>query len=414
MKRNIFFSAIAFIMVIMVFAGGFLIGFNYNEVRAYLAKIAGLTSADAAAATTPASGLSPAGTISSVEMIDAVINHIIANSINQKTRQELIQAAIEGILDSLEDRYADYFSREEYERILESYSGTMSGIGVVVSMDEDGRVVIVKVIEDAPAFGAGLADGDIITEVEGISLKDMSLEKIVAMIKGEEGTDVTITIFRPSENKSIEYTITRKSFYVPNFYIDVVDEDIVYIRYVDFQENGAKKLDEKLKNIIKDGSKGIILDFRNNLGGTLDDAVELCDLFLNEGVIVSVRGRSNNNERTEEFKAKKGAYSGVAMIVLVNGYSASAAELAAGALKDLGGAILMGENTFGKGTVQILNKLPDGSGIKYTTARYYLPSGKTIDGTGIEPDIYVAPDSNSEEDVQLKKAIEEMRLLIDR
>jgi carboxyl-terminal processing protease len=173
-------------------------------------------------------------------------------------------------------------------------------------------------------------------------------------------------------------------------------------------------MDKELKKIIDGGAKGIILDLRNNLGGTVIDAVDLCDLFLDSGVIVTVKGRSNNKESFEEFLAKDGGYTEIPMIVLINGYSASASELTAGALKDNNRAVLVGEKSFGKGTVQVLERLSDGSGIKFTTAKYYLPSGVTIDGVGVQPDILVPLTPEDKEDLQLNRAIEEIKKMIEK
>ena len=193
------------------------------------------------------------------------------------------------------------------------------------------------------------------------------------------------------------------------FMTSILEENIVYIQYADFQEKGAQKLEEKLKTMVNEQTTGIILDLRNNLGGILDDAVGLCDLFLDSGTVVTVKGRNNYKDSFEEFKAKQGGYTKIPMIVLINGYSASASELTAGALKDLGRAKLIGEKSYGKGTVQILEMLSDGSGLKFTTAKYYLPSGVTIDGTGIQPDIMVVLKPEDTEDLQLNKALEEIK-----
>ena len=416
MKKNILIAVFTFFLALIILAGGFLLGINFSQAKPYLVDI--IKPAAATAKQDPASAGSGNSGSQAIKSIEQTIKNVLANAINKKTEKELTDAAIEGILASLEDRYADYFPAEEYSMIIESYSGTMSGIGVVVTADEEGQVLIINVIEGTPAFDKGLAESDIIAAVDGTEIKDMALDQVVALIKGPEGTDVVITVFRPSEDKRIDFTITRRRFYVPNFYATVIEDNILYIQYVDFQESGAKKLEEKLKEIIgKNGSgavKGIIIDLRNNLGGTLDDAVQFCDLFLDSGIIVSVRGRSNNTDKYEEFKAGRGGYTELPLAVIINGYSASAAELAAGALKDLGRAVLIGEKSFGKGTVQILNELPDGSGIKYTTAKYYLPSGITIDGTGIQPDIEIILTPEDTEDTQFNRAVEEIKNMINK
>ncbi|OQA20795.1 MAG: putative CtpA-like serine protease [Actinobacteria bacterium ADurb.Bin346] len=415
MIKKIAITAAAVLMAVIIFAGGFILGFNFTRAGSIFSELTGKnTLSSSSNNTNQADAAARESRNTAIRSISETIDHVLASAINKKTLQELVSAAIEGMLGSLDDKYADYFSPEDYSKIMDSYSGTMSGIGVVVTADENGQVVIVNVIENTPASEKGLKEKDIITAVNGTSTKDIALDQVVAMIKGKEGTEVIITVFRPSENKNIDYTIKRQRFYVPNFFVKTLKDNILYIQYIDFQNNGSAKLEEKLKDVINDDTSGIILDLRNNLGGTLDDAVGLCDIFLDGGTIVTVRGRSNNKDSFEEFKAKSGIYTSLPMAVLINSYSASAAELAAGAFRDLGRAILIGEKSFGKGTVQVLNELPDGSGIKFTTAKYYLPSGATIDGTGIEPDIKVVASPEDTDDLQLNRAVEELKKQVSR
>ena len=409
-KKSVLKIIIALVVTVVIFAGGFLLGFSFISLKAGIFQSGLSKSAETNASETS----DVSGDILSIKSIEDTINLILSNAINIKTKDELINAAVRGVIDSLGDKYADYFPRDEYNRILDSYSGTMSGIGIVVTTDDEGQVVIVKPIADAPAFKKGVKEGDIIIAVEGKDIKDMTLDTVISLIKGKEGTDVNITVFRPSDNNKLDFRITRERFYVPNYYTEVLEGSIAYIQYIDFQENGAKQMDKELKKMVDGGAKGIILDLRNNLGGTLIDAVDLCDLFLNKGVIVTVKGRSNNKESFEEFSAKDGGYTEIPMIVLINGYSASASELAAGALKDNNRVILLGEKSFGKGTVQVLERLSDGSGIKFTTAKYYLPSGVTIDGVGVQPDILVPLTPEDIEDLQLNRAIEEIKKMIEK
>ena len=409
-KKSVLRIIIAVVVAVVILAGGFLLGFNFISLKAGIFQ-SGLNKSAETNASEPST---VSGDILSIKSIEDTINLILSNAINIKTKDELINAAVRGVVDSLGDKYADYFPRDEYNRILDSYSGTMSGIGIVVTADDKGQVVIVKPIADSPAFKKGVKEGDIIVAVEGKDIKGMTLETVLSSIRGKEGTDVNITVFRPSANNNLDFKITRERFYVPNYYAEVLEGSIAYVQYIDFQENGAKQMEKELKKIIDGGAKGIILDLRNNLGGTVIDAVDLCDLFLDSGVIATVKGRSNNKESFEEFLAKDGGYTEIPMIVLINGYSASASELTAGALKDNNRAVLVGEKSFGKGTVQVLERLSDGSGIKFTTAKYYLPSGVTIDGVGVQPDILVPLTPEDKEDLQLNRAIEEIKKMIEK
>jgi len=409
-KKSVLKIIIAVVIAVVILAGGFLLGFNFISLKAGIFQSGLNKSAETNAGETS----DVSGDILSIKSIEDTINLVLSNAINIKTKDELINAAVRGVIDSLGDKYADYFPRDEYNRILDSYSGTMSGIGIVVTTDDNGQVIVVKPIVDSPAFKKGVKEGDIIIAVEGKDVKGMTLDTVISLIKGKEGTDVNITVFRLSDNNNLDFKITRERFYVPNYYAEVLEGNIAYIQYIDFQENGAKQMNEELEKIVDGGAKGIILDLRNNLGGTLIDAVDLCDLFLDKGVIVTVKGRSNNKESFEEFSAKDGGYTEIPMIVLINGYSASASELAAGALKDNNRVVLVGEKSFGKGTVQILERLSDGSGIKFTTAKYYLPSGVTIDGVGVQPDILVPLTPEDKEDLQLNRAIEEIKKMIEK
>ena len=409
-KNSVLRIIIAVIVALAMLAGGFLLGFNFISLEAGIFQSGLNKSAETNASETSA----VSGDILSIKSIEDTINLILSNAINIKTKDELINAAVRGVIDSLGDKYADYFPRDEYNRILDSYSGTMSGIGIVVTTDDKGQVIVVKPIADSPASKKGVKGGDVIIAVEGKDIKGMTLETVLSLIRGKEGTDVNITVFRPSDNNNLDFKITRERFYVPNYYTEVLEGNIAYVQYIDFQENGAKQMDKELKKIIDGGAKGIILDLRNNLGGTVIDAVDLCDLFIDKGVIATVKGRSNNKESFEEFSAKDGGYIEIPMIVLINGYSASASELTAGALKDNNRAVLVGEKSFGKGTVQVLERLSDGSGIKFTTAKYYLPSGVTIDGVGVQPDILVPLTPEDKEDLQLNRAIEEIKKMIEK
>jgi len=348
-----------------------------------------------------------------IKAIEQTINSVSKEALSPKTKQDLIVAAIKGILDSLNDKHAEYFTKDEYAKIMESYQGILKGgIGIIVTMNNNKEVEVVKVVKDSPASKFDIKQGDIIKKVNGEDISGISLEEVVAKIKGEVNTTVTISFFRPSENKNFDYTITRGTFPIPNFNAEMIEGNIAYVQYYEFQEGGAQQLEKKIDNLISQGAKGIILDLRNNLGGVLNDAVYLCDLFLDKGVIVTVKGRSNGKDSFEEFDAKQGKYTDIPLIVLINGYSASASELTAGALKDNKRALLIGEKSYGKGTVQVLHILSDGSGIKFTTAKYYLPSGESIDGKGITPDITVELNQNSTNDTQKEKAIEEMKKLI--
>lgn len=399
MKKNVLIAVISVIIVIFVFSTGLWIGINFDSLKGYLIN-------------TERNDIFAADAEFSLDTFKEVMDLISGNSLVEKSDEAIIRAGMEGMLSALDDKYAEYYTAEEYNQIMEAYSGTTSGIGVVVTLNEEEQVLVIRILEDTPAFRAGIMEGDIIVEVDGTEIKEMDLEKVVAMIKGKEGTSVNLKISRPSENKTLEIEVTRGRFYVPNLISEIYEEDIGYIWYYDFQVNGATQLDKEIQKLIDDGVSGLILDLRNNPGGTLDDAIEVCDLFMNEGVISTSQGRTGDEEWTDEFIAKEGKYIEMPLVILINGFSASASELVAGALKDSGRALLIGERTYGKGVIQGLYELSDNSGIKFTTAKYFLPSGVSPEGIGVSPHIVVEPKEDDTEDVQLNRAIEEINILI--
>ncbi len=412
MKKNILIAVISVVVIIITFSAGVLTGVSFDFFRDFLEPFKESITGESYNGNILNDNVFDVTEDADIEAVEEALNLISGNSIGEKSEEDLLQAAIEGMISALEDRYAEYFTSEEYGTIMESYSGTMSGIGVVVTLDEEERVVVVRVIEGTPASGTDISEGDIITRVEGTDIKDVDLEKVVAMIKGEEGTSVNLDLYRPSTDSAFAVTVTRARFDIPNLVSDVFEDDIGYIWYYDFQISGAEQLDKEIQKLIDNGAKGLIVDLRNNPGGAWDDAISVCDLFLDEGKIVTVKGRLDYDERVDEYFAEEGKYTEIPLIVLINGYSASASELVAGALKDNDRAILIGEKSFGKGLVQVLYELSDGSGIKFTTAKYFLPSGISVEGVGVEPDIVVELELDSEEDTQLNKAIEEMELIL--
>jgi len=411
MKKNVLRVVIAVIIVIFTFSAGLCIGISFDSFKGYLFNAnQNSASKDRGSILEEISGSITSKF--SIKPIEEIIDLVSGSALVERSKEELLKAAIEGILLVLDDKYTEYFTAEEYKKIMESYSGTMSGIGIIVTLDNEGRIVVVRTLSDTPACRAGIVEGDIITEVDGMDIKDMALEKVVAMIRGKEGTKVNLKIYRPEDDNIIEVTVTRARFDVPNLISDIFEEDIGYIQYFDFQNKGVQQLDREIQKLIDGGAKGVILDLRNNPGGVLDDAVEVCDLFLDEGIIVTIRGRMENKERIDKYFARKGKYTEIPLVILINEFSASASELVAGALRDNNRAILVGERSYGKGVVQVIYELTDGSGIKFTTAKYFLPLGSFIDGVGIEPDILVKLEPDATEDLQLNKAIEEIKSLI--
>lgn len=417
MKKIIIKVLVSIVVIIFVFSAGLWAGFSFNTIRKYfLSTNNGINDTRTVLEEEPGflEGISESILNRfSLKPFEEAFEYISSDSLMTFQKQELLQAAIEGMLTLLDDRHADYFTVDEYEKIIESYSGTMSGIGIIVTQDDEGRIVVVKPLPGTPAGSAGIREGDHIIAVNGEDVSDMVLENVVTLIKGEEGTSVDVTFFRPEEDRTFEITIVRARFHVPNLFSEIVEDNIAYIQYVGFQDGGAEFLESEIEKLTREGAESIIFDLRNNLGGTLDDAVAVCDLFMDSGAIVTVRGRTDDEERVDEYFAGNGKYIEIPLVVLINGFSASASELVAGALRDNDRALLVGEISFGKGTVQVIHELSDGSGLKFTTAKYFLPSGVSIEGVGVLPDIEVVLTAEDTEDLQLNRAIEEIKIMMD-
>lgn len=299
---------------------------------------------------------------------------------------------LQGFIESIDDRYADYYDPEEYKEIMEKTSGQYGGIGVYVSQDkETGRIVIVSTIDDEPAAKAGIEADDIVMEIDGVSVFGKDLSEVSSMMKGEEGTQVKIKVIR--EGVQHEYTITRKMIDMTSVDHEVIEDgQIGYIYINTFDLNTAEQFKEALDDIEKKGAKGLIIDIRNNGGGTVRTAIEILDRMLPEGLVMYTE---NKKGRDEEFYSTADESYDKPFCVLINQYSASASEVFAGAIQDFGAGKLVGEKSYGKGVVQSiipLQEIGDGSAIKITTQRYYTPKGRNIDNKGIDPDVPVEID----------------------
>ena len=292
----------------------------------------------------------------------------------------LSQAAIEGMLEALDDPYSAYLDTEAYQLSLSNLEGKFEGIGAYVGVDKDEQIMIIAPIADSPAAKAGIEAGDIIIEVNDRSASEMSLTEIVLYIRGPKGTPVRLLILHQGETEPEEIEIVRDEIEVHSVYFEMI-EDIAYINITHFSERTSEELSPVLQDI---AATGIILDLRSNPGGLLQTVVDVTSYFLEEGVVVDVV--DNQGEHTTSMIRPKRAVTDLPLVVLVDSYSASGSEVLAGALQDYDRAIIAGTTTYGKGSVNILHQLEDGSGLYITTARWFTPNGRPIEGEGIEPD----------------------------
>jgi len=314
---------------------------------------------------------------------------------------KVIIGAINGMLSSL-DPHSSYMAPDEFKELQEETKGSFSGIGIEITI-KDSILTVVSPIEGTPAFKKGIRAGDQIIGIDGESTKNMTLMQAVKKLRGKKGSKVTITIYHPADQSIRELTLARDI--IPLHPVKSMDlaPGLFYVRISTFQAATTSEVRKALHKALKKGQlKGLVLDLRNNPGGLLDQAVKVSDIFLDKGVIVSTRGR--DGEQDMVFRAHRNSDSmNFPMVVLVNGGSASASEIVAGALKDHRRAIICGTVTFGKGSVQTIIPMADGAGIRLTTARYYTPSGASIQETGITPDVvvpYIEPSADKKDKVQ--------------
>ena len=324
-----------------------------------------------------------------LELFGNVFERVRKDYVEEVSDQDLIEAAINGMLTSL-DPHSSFLSAKSFEDMQEQTKGEFGGLGIEVTM-ENGFVKVVSPIDDTPAYDAGIQPGDYITGIDGDSVLGLTLGEAVEMMRGPVDTDLTITV-RRERVEPFDVTLTRAVITIRSVR-HRTEGDVGYIRVTSFNEQTQEGLENGIESIKTElGSllKGFVLDLRSNPGGLLDQAISVTDTFLDRGEIVSTRTRYS--EETERKTAKKGDLTnGLPVVVLINDGSASASEIVAGALQDHGRAIILGTKSFGKGSVQTIIPMQDNSAMRLTTARYYTPSGRSIQGTGIEPDITVRP-----------------------
>ncbi len=321
--------------------------------------------------------------------------------------EELTYAAIEGILESLSDDYTRFSPPDIAARMREDLQGSFEGIGAFVRENEEGLTEIVRPMDGQPADLAGLEAGDVVIAVNGESVIGQSLDEVIALIRGPEGSEVMITIRREGLEEPFDVTIRRERIEIPIIESELLEENVAYIRLTGFNRNADTQLRDTLAELLTQNPTGLILDLRDNPGGFLDQSIAVADVFLPDGVVLYERSSTldlNQIHRSDDGDLGEQ----IPLVVLVNAGSASASEIVAGAIQDRERGTLIGETTFGKGSVQQTHTLSDGSELRVTIARWYTPDDESIDGNGIEPDIEVPTpeDLGGEEDPQLQRAIE--------
>ena len=343
-----------------------------------------------------------------IDLFGEVLEKINKEYVDEINQSESMDSAINGLLQSL-DPYSAYMSPEIFNEMQTETSGEFGGLGIEVSM-ESGVVKVISPIDDTPASKAGIKAGDYIVKINDIQVQGKSLSEAVELMRGPVGSAIELTIRRRGEKKALTFNVTREIIQIKSVKADILDKDIGYLRLTSFNENSGDQIEKEIKKLEKNKSiKAYILDLRNNPGGLLSQAIKISDFFLNNGEIVSTKSRKAIENR--KWFAKKGDLTnGKTLLVLINYGSASASEIVAGALKDHKRAILLGENSYGKGSVQSIIPLKNDGAIRLTVAKYYLPSGKSISEVGVSPDIEISEESDdfvikTETDNQLNYAL---------
>lgn len=341
-----------------------------------------------------------------------VFEYIEENFVEEIDRQELMQGALDGMFDSLDDRYSAYLDPDEMDDLGDVTSGSFGGVGMYISRtdeDDEGYVEVVEPIPDSPAFEAGLRIGDEIYSIEGESAQGLSTEEVANRLRGPEGTDVTLTV-RRARSQLVEYTLTREQVEVPTVRHALMPDSIGYMRVSSFTPYTVPRMNDAIDELDDDGYEALVVDLRGNTGGLLNSAIQAADLFIDDGLIVGTTTRVENGGSEYEARSSTSVPEDMPVVVLVNGGSASGAEILAGALQDSGRAVLVGSTTFGKGSVQQVQQAGAiEGGFRLTLSRYYTPSGDYIDGEGIDPDYEeTMPELSEEEQERYVDLLENM------
>ncbi|MFZ7121229.1 MAG: S41 family peptidase [Eubacteriaceae bacterium] len=341
-------------------------------------------------------------------------NEILSSYYQDVDEDELLEGALIGMFQAVGDPYTVYYDEDQFQSYMEQIQGTYVGIGVVVTMDDNNIVTVVSPIEGSPGKKAGLVSGDKIVKVNNEEIIGLNLTEVVAKIKGDQGTEVTLTIQREGFDELIEKTLIREEIVMKSVNSEVLDGDLGYLTITQFENYTSKEFNENLDKLLDENIKGLIVDVRDNPGGRMDTVVEIVDRLMGESVIVYTEDKAGNKDYKYSDEKNK---LDLPIVVLINGGSASASEIFAGALQDTNSATIVGTTSFGKGIVQRMSDLGDGTGYKVTVSEYFTPNGRNIHDKGIEPDVEIEmpldlkyeSDYSLEKDVQLNRAIEVLK-----
>ncbi len=319
------------------------------------------------------------------DVMDIIQDNFVGGE-DEVTKTKLMQGALKGMIESLDDPHSNYFSEKGMDDLQGKIKGEYSGVGMIIRKGANEAVTVELLIEGTPSFNAGIRPNDKILYIEDKNTYDLELEEASRLLRGEAGTKVKLKIYRPSEKKETDITLTRADIKLESVSSKMLDNKIGYIKLTQFGEDVDVQIRERLEKLQKEGMEGLIFDLRNNPGGIIGQAISIGSMFIDEGVIVSERAKKG----VDKINYRTGKYYGdFPLVILINEGSASASEIVSGAIRDHKRGILVGEKSYGKGSVQVLLPLPDKDGIKLTIAKYFTPNGEDIHGKGITPDIVI-------------------------
>lgn|SRR5574341_244811 len=397
--RNLILGILGLILLGLVFGAGVATGIGLNAIQGGGIAAPFLPSA------------APTTDSSEQEDVDLSVFWEAWNTLHQyfyydlPGDQDLVYGAIRGMVDAVGDPYTAFVTPDVAEILREDNTGTFEGIGAYVEEAPEGGVHIIRVFEGAPAEEAGLRAGDVVIAVDGQPVTDMILNEALLLIRGPAGTEVTLTVVRQGESRPLDITVTRGRIEIPTVEYRMLDNNIGYVALFEFNASSSERLEAAVRDLLDQGAESLILDLRDNPGGFLDQSIKIADVFLDQGTVLIERDVEGN----EEIHTSKngGLAEDIPLVVLINGNSASASEIVAGAIKDRGRGTLIGQTSFGKGSVQLLFDLSDGSQLRVTFATWYTPDDHSINGSGVEPDIVVElPLEPTSTDLILERAIQ--------
>jgi len=346
-----------------------------------------------------------------LRLFTQVFEQVRTGYVKELSDVQLFDKAIEGLLASL-DPHSTYLNQQDYKQLEEHTSGDYSGLGMEITIDQ-GLIQVVAPIDGSPAAKAGIQAGDFIVEIDNEPVRGIILQKAIAKLRGEKGSIITLGILREDETATLEFTVKRDIIHINSVRNKILEEGFGYIRIAQFQTDSGSEFKTALSELQADGPlQGLVIDLRNNPGGLLPMSIEIADALIDKGMLVYTEGRLPS--ANQQFNATPGDMMNEApVVVMIDGGSASASEIVAGALQDQGRAVILGTQSFGKGSVQTVMPLGDGRAIKLTTARYFTPSGRSIQGEGIVPDIVVEPTDTGADntDNQLQAAVDQLKKL---